>query len=132
MTTEYVPVRGYQELQNLLNVHKARTSPIYLYFYGEKDSKGNSWCPDCVTAEEGIMTAFRQYTRDALVLVVDVGNRDAWMDRSDNNSFRKPPFSLTSIPSVLLWNGSERLDGDQLLKSELLELFFEETANRTT
>ncbi|XP_034651117.1 thioredoxin domain-containing protein 17 [Drosophila subobscura] len=130
--TEFVPVRGFQELQNMLDVHKNRTSPIYLYFFGEKDSKGKSWCPDCVEAEEGIMTAFRQYTKDALVLVVDVGNRDAWKDRSDANKFRKPPFSVNSIPSVLLWKGQQRLEGDQLLKSGLLKLFFEETANPKT
>ncbi|XP_001354664.2 thioredoxin domain-containing protein 17 [Drosophila pseudoobscura] len=126
--TEYVPVRGYQELQNFLKAYENKQGPIYLYFYGEKDSKGKSWCPDCVDAEETIMTAFRNHARQAIVLVIDVGNRDAWMDSSDKNGFRKPPLSLSSIPSLLHWKGVERLEGDQLLKSSLLELFFEETS----
>lgn len=73
------------------------------------------------------MTAFRTNApEESLILVVDVGNREAWMDVKDNN-FRKPPYRVDGIPSLLHWKGVERLDGNQLTKKTLLELFFEET-----
>lgn len=75
------------------------------------------------------MTAFRQSApAECLILVVDVGNREVWMDKQ--NSFRNPPFSVSGIPALLHWKGVERLDSDQLKKSSLLELFFEETAHQ--
>ncbi|XP_017018007.1 thioredoxin domain-containing protein 17 [Drosophila kikkawai] len=126
---EYVPVKGFKEMENLLKVHDKKTEPIYIYFYGEKDNQGRSWCIDCVEAEETIMTAFRNNApADCLILVVDVGNRAFWMDKE--NSFRSPPFSVEGIPALLHWKGVERLDGDQLRKPNLLELFFEETGTQ--
>nr|XP_016942097.1 thioredoxin domain-containing protein 17 [Drosophila suzukii] len=123
---EYVPARGFKEMENLLKLYDTKRCPIYIYFYGEKDKQGRSWCPDCVAAEDTIMTAFRSNApADCIVLVVDVGNREFWMGK--DNAFRNPPYSVDGIPALLHWKGPERLDGDQLLKKNLLELFFEET-----
>jgi len=48
---EYVPLTGYEQLMDALKVHATKTCLIYIYFFGEKDSNGKSWCPDCVTGE---------------------------------------------------------------------------------
>ncbi|KAH8356133.1 thioredoxin domain-containing protein 17 [Drosophila serrata] len=126
---EYVPAKGFKEMENLLKIHDKKRVPIYIYFYGEKDKHGRSWCIDCVEAEETIMAAFRNNApADSLILVVDVGNREFWMDKE--NSFRSPPYSVDGIPALLHWKGVERLDGDQLRKPNLLELFFEETSTQ--
>ncbi|XP_017112303.1 thioredoxin domain-containing protein 17 [Drosophila elegans] len=126
---EYVPARGFKEMENFLKLYDNQRNPIYIYFYGEKDKQGRSWCPDCVAAEDTIMAAFRSHApADCIILVVDVGNREFWM--SKDNEFRKPPFSVEGIPALLHWKGVARLDGDQLLKKTLLELFFEETNPR--
>jgi len=45
---EYVPARGFKEMENLLKLYDSKCCPIYIYFYGEKDKQGRSWCPDCV------------------------------------------------------------------------------------
>lgn len=45
---EYVPARGFKEMENLIKLYENQRSPIYIYFYGEKDKDGRSWCPDCV------------------------------------------------------------------------------------
>ncbi|KAH8335136.1 hypothetical protein KR074_001179 [Drosophila pseudoananassae] len=124
---EFVNARGFVEMEKLLKQYEKQRDPIYIYLFGEKDKQGRSWCPDCVEAEETIMTAFlTNAPEESLILVVDVGNREAWMDVKDNN-FRKPPYKVDGIPSLLHWKGVERLDGDQLTKKTLLELFFEET-----
>ncbi|XP_034476771.1 thioredoxin domain-containing protein 17 [Drosophila innubila] len=123
---EYVPLTGYEQLMDALKVQAKKNCLIYMYFFGEKDGNGRSWCPDCVAVEQSVETAFRENAHpDSLIYTVDVGNRDAWKDMT-NNKFRHDPFNLTQIPSLLRWNGSERLEGDQLLKPSLLELFFDE------
>ncbi|KAH8291685.1 hypothetical protein KR018_005597 [Drosophila ironensis] len=126
---EYLEARGFKEMESLLKAHENHRGPIYIYLFGEKDKQGRSWCPDCTEAEEVILTAMRvNAPADSLILVVDVGSRDVWMDK--DNSFRKPPYLVDGIPALLHWKGVERLDGLQLTKKPLLELFFEETDPR--
>ncbi|XP_030568378.1 thioredoxin domain-containing protein 17 isoform X1 [Drosophila novamexicana] len=128
---QYVPIQGFKQLEDALKVHAKNNCLIYMYFFGEKDSKGRSWCPDCVAVEELVETALRENAHpNSLIYTVDVGSRDAWKDRSDNNKFRLPPYSLSVIPSLLRWNSAERLEGDQLLKPALLELFFNEAKSQ--
>ncbi|KAH8397524.1 hypothetical protein KR222_008943 [Zaprionus bogoriensis] len=129
---EYVPLTGYQQLEDALKVHAQQNCLIYMYFFGEKDAKGKSWCPDCVAVESNVDTAFREHAHpNSLIYIVDVGNREAWKDTSSKNRFRQRPLQLTSIPALLRWNAPERLDGDQLLKPELLQLFFQEAKTQS-
>lgn len=54
---EYVPLKGFEQLQDALKVHGSQKCLIYMYFFGEKDAKtGKSWCPDCVNCEYGRQT----------------------------------------------------------------------------
>lgn len=77
-------------------------------------------------------TAFREHAHpNALIYTVDVGNREAWKDTSDKNKFRQSPFLLREIPALQRWQAAERLDGDQLLKPELLQLFFDEAKSQS-
>jgi hypothetical protein len=42
-----------------------------------------------------------------------------------NNSFRKDKDThLSVIPTLIRWKNPQRLEGDQLLKAELLQMFF--------
>ncbi|EDW72192.1 uncharacterized protein Dwil_GK10352 [Drosophila willistoni] len=128
---KYVPARGYKELDSLLQRYNGQKEVVYIYFYGEKDSKGVSWCSDCVEAESTITKGFTQLASDdAVVVQVDVGNREAWKDL--NNDFRKPPLNISVIPTLIRWNGVERLEGDHLRNISLLELFFEETTQNNS
>ncbi|XP_062139479.1 thioredoxin domain-containing protein 17 [Drosophila sulfurigaster albostrigata] len=123
---EYVPIKGYDQLMDALKSQSKNNCLIYLYFFGEKDQNGRSWCPDCVAVEQNVDTAFRENAHpNSLIYTVDVGNREAWKDQT-NNKFRLHPFNMKEIPSLQRWNGVERLDGDQLRKPSLLELFFDE------
>lgn len=49
--------------------------------------------------------------------------RATWKDI--NNSFRKDKDThLSVIPTLIRWKHPQRLEGDQLLKPELLQMFF--------
>ncbi|ALC48829.1 CG3939 [Drosophila busckii] len=123
---EFVQVQGIKQLEDALKANAKNNCLIYMYFFGEKDNKGVSWCSDCVASEPTVQAAFRNNAHEnSLIYVVDVGNREYWKDEA-NNKFRLKPFLLKEIPTLLRWNGVERLEGDQLLKPSLLELFFDE------
>ncbi|EDV92027.1 thioredoxin domain-containing protein 17 [Drosophila grimshawi] len=128
---QYMPIQGYKQLEDALKVHAKPNCLIYIYFFGEKDSNGQSWCPDCVAVEETVNTAFREYShQNSLIFTVDVGNRLAWKDTVDNK-FRQPPYSLVEIPTLIRWQGAERLAGAQLKKDDLLRLFFDEAKTQS-
>lgn len=50
---EFVPARGFIEMEKLLKLYENQKDPIYIYLFGEKDKQGRSWCPDCVEGEYG-------------------------------------------------------------------------------
>jgi hypothetical protein len=58
-----------------------------------------------------------------VLVSVDVGDRATWKDM--NNPFRKDKDThLMVIPTLVRWKQPQRLEGEQLLKPELLQLFF--------
>nr|XP_006819824.1 PREDICTED: uncharacterized protein LOC102809271 [Saccoglossus kowalevskii] len=59
------------------------------------------------------------------VIYCGVGNRDFWKDQS--NDFRKhPQFKVTGVPTLLQIGTPKRLVEEQLMKEDLLQMFFEE------
>uniref|UniRef100_T1GFC3 Thioredoxin domain-containing protein 17 n=1 Tax=Megaselia scalaris TaxID=36166 RepID=T1GFC3_MEGSC len=100
---------------------------VNFYFTGNKDSNGVSWCPDCVVAEPHVKAALEKYEADSDMkfVVINVGERAFWKDmknpfRLDNNC------KISVIPTLVRWKGPQKLEGEQLTKPELLEMFFEE------
>jgi len=84
---EYVPVRGFKEMENLLKLYDTKRCPIYIYFYGEKDKQGRSWCPDCVAGRWRtplrccsygwrISLRYRSITYFMYIFLKVAGNRD--------------------------------------------------------
>lgn len=46
---EEVRVHGYGEFCKAVDERKGKD--VYVYFSGDKDEQGKSWCPDCVKGE---------------------------------------------------------------------------------
>lgn len=46
---EEVNVHGYEEYCRA--VAERNTKHVFVYFTGDKDDQGRSWCPDCVKGE---------------------------------------------------------------------------------
>ena len=58
-------------------------------------------------------------------VIVNVGNMSYWKDLK--NPFRlEEKCRISVIPTLVRWKGPQRLEGNQLTKAELLEMFFEE------
>lgn len=136
-------VKGYEGFIAFIKDFKPAGKIVNVLFTGEKDPSGNSWCPDCVEAVPYIQEALDKYGEGTALVTVDVGDRyesvkddklpsysflyyllrPTWKDM--NNSFRKDKDShLQVIPTLVRWKHPQRLEGDQLLKPELLQMFF--------
>lgn len=63
---------------------------------------------------------------NSVFVIVDVGDRPTWKDMK--NSFRLDKSThLSVIPTLINWKEKQkRLEGDQLCKPELLEMYLEE------
>ena len=76
-----------------------------------------------ILAEPFIKESIEKFGTATNVIIVDVGDRPTW--KNPNNAFRKDPNTkLMVIPTLIRWKQPQRLEGEQLLKTELLEMFF--------
>lgn len=96
---------------------------VSCYFSGSIDASGNSWCPDCVVAEPFVTQALERVSDKTIFVYVDVGDRAFWKDTK--NPFRlNKDTHLSVIPTLIRWKGPQRLEGEQLNKADLLDMFF--------
>ncbi|KXN88834.1 Thioredoxin-like protein Clot [Leucoagaricus sp. SymC.cos] len=69
----------------------------YLIFYSSP-VHGVMWCPDCLAVDSLVKETFSKETApDALI--VYVGDKPQW--RAESNPYRKEPWSLQSIPTIV-------------------------------
>ncbi|KAG4074582.1 hypothetical protein HA402_004453 [Bradysia odoriphaga] len=118
-------VHGYDDLIDCINRIKSDNKPINIYFTGSKDDTGKSWCPDCVEALPFVEKALTSSDPNTHFIYCDVGDRPFWKDMK--NVFRLDKKThLSVIPTLIRWDGPQRLEGEQLLNPELLSMFFSE------
>ncbi|KAG5669020.1 hypothetical protein PVAND_016922 [Polypedilum vanderplanki] len=116
-------VTGFDEFTEFIKNFKS-DKIVNVLFTGEK-ADGKSWCPDCNEAEGFVNDAIEKYADNTVFVSVDVGNRETWKDLK--NPFRTDKdTNLMVIPTLIRWKNPQRLEGDQLCKPELLQMFFTE------
>uniref|UniRef100_A0A4X2M3A0 Thioredoxin domain-containing protein 17 n=1 Tax=Vombatus ursinus TaxID=29139 RepID=A0A4X2M3A0_VOMUR len=93
---EEVRVSGFGDFCGAVEQHRDKT--IFVYFTGNKDAEGRSWCPDCVQAEPVVLEALKHIPENAVFIYCQVGDRPYWKD--PNNDFKKK-LNLTSVPTLL-------------------------------
>ncbi|KAK7465468.1 hypothetical protein VKT23_005445 [Stygiomarasmius scandens] len=95
-------------------VSPAQASESFLVFYSSVVD-GKLWCPDCQDVEEIVKKTFEPEDAPSAVIVY-VGDRNTW--KSPSNSFRKAPWSLSSIPTIVkMRDGKEEA---RLVEGEIL------------
>ncbi|XP_031624656.1 thioredoxin domain-containing protein 17-like [Contarinia nasturtii] len=120
-------ISGYDEFIASIEKLAASADNVNILFTGKKDESGRSWCPDCVDAEPYVNKhCIENAEPNSLFVVVDVGDRTTWKDiknpfRLDRNTH------LSVIPTLINWKEkAKRLEGDQLCKPELFDIYFEQ------
>jgi len=103
----------------------AKNGTLFVLFSGSKNEKGESWCPDCVTAYPVVMDGLKEADDDANFLYVSVGDRTFWKDPAC--VFRTAKESqLSSVPTLIKWGTKNRLQEDQCADPALVSMMFEE------
>lgn len=99
--------------------------PMFVYFTGSRvPETGGNWCPMCRTAEPLVRTALRQVSYPCDFVRCDVGDREFWED--PKNAFRTNRHThLLVLPTLLSWKTEKRLEGNWVIKPDMLALFFE-------
>lgn len=125
-------VAGYQpfvilmaELERVHRKHKITKQPINVYFTGSLIPEiGENWCPTCVRSEPLVRAALKEVNYACDIVWCDVGDRACWEDRK--NGFRtNRDTHLVQLPTLLRWKCEKRLEGNWMVKPELLQMFFE-------
>ncbi|XP_011873993.1 PREDICTED: thioredoxin domain-containing protein 17-like [Vollenhovia emeryi] len=127
---EQIGVDGYDNFLRYVEQLRLKRveRPTYILFTGSPlPGSDESWCSDCVEAEPFISKAFLGLAAEAeepkrtLFVKVTVGDRAFWKDQ--HCPFRTDPITkLKVLPTLIKWGTQKRLEGDQLLKPELIEL----------
>ncbi|KYN43469.1 Thioredoxin domain-containing protein 17 [Trachymyrmex septentrionalis] len=114
-------VQGYEKFLEVTNLERSE-QPNYVLFTGTKLlDTGKSWCSDCVEAEPFIEAGFADAPQGTILLTVEVGDRAFWKD--PNCPFRTDRCTrLKVLPTLVKWRTEKRLEGDQLLNPDLIEM----------
>ncbi|XP_021001696.1 thioredoxin domain-containing protein 17 [Parasteatoda tepidariorum] len=119
-----IKVEGYEAVKKAIS-ENSNSNALFVLFSGSKDANGQSWCPDCVTADPIIEEGLQSAPEDSVFIYCGVGSRDYW--KNPNNDFRKDEkFKLTSVPTLMKWNTARRLDDDQCKSAALVTMLFED------
>ncbi|GIY20580.1 thioredoxin domain-containing protein 17 [Caerostris darwini] len=119
-----ISVEGYEAVKKAID-ENSKANSLFVLFCGSKDDKGQSWCPDCVSAEPVIEEGLKIAPEDSVFIYCSVGDRTYW--KNPNNEFRKDEkLRLTGVPILIKWNTVRRLDDEQCRSAALVTMLFEE------
>ena len=83
-------------------VKAERGAALFLFFGAEDPATGESWCPDCVTAEPVLRAACARQRPDLVLNECPIGQRCDWKNQSAHPFRLDPDFRLARIPTLLL------------------------------
>lgn len=82
---------------------------LFLFFGAEDPQTGESWCPDCVTADPVLRRTIATTRRDLTVYECPVGQRADWKNQPQHPYRLHPLFRVARIPTLLfISKGVER------------------------
>ncbi|KAI0931509.1 hypothetical protein AcW1_001102 [Taiwanofungus camphoratus] len=86
----------------------------FLIFYASRDETGKLWCPDCIAIDNLVNKAFGP-ADGPTGLIVYVGQRAEW--KSMSNPFRKEPWTVESVPTIIRVRDGARLVDKEIERS---------------
>lgn len=113
-------VKSWEEFTELALKLEGTGEPVHVLFKGDKDEKGDSWCPYCVKAAPVVEEALKVAPESSHFITVVI-DRPFWKDL--NNPYRKDPrTNLVFLPTLLRWKSPQRLDGERVSNADLVEM----------
>ena len=96
------PVDSQASLDRVL---AAQGDALFLFFGAEDPVTGQSWCPDCVTADPVLRATIAANAPGLPVYECPVGARSAWKGIMDHPYRIHPVFHLQRIPTLIRFRG---------------------------
>jgi hypothetical protein len=85
----------------LAEVKRAQGEALLLFFGSEDPQTGESWCPDCVTADPVLRAAIAAGRPDLTLFESPVGLRSAWKNVPDHPYRLHPDLRVARIPTLI-------------------------------
>ena len=126
MVVQHVHAEGFDEFKAKLE-SLSKAERLLVLFSGSKNERGESWCPDCVTADPVIRKAVEEQGQaaDVTLFHVSVGGRDFWKD--PKCVFRVEEPRLKTVPTLIRWGKPpRRLEEADCAKSDLVNMLIED------
>jgi thiol-disulfide isomerase/thioredoxin len=96
-------------------------------FTGSKDPQtGQSWCPDCVSADPHLEEAQRN-NPETTFLYCEVGPRESWKNQPGHPYRTNPNTRVRCVPTLIRYQSNReiaRLEEGQLCHQDILNDFF--------
>eukprot|EP00047_Mylnosiga_fluctuans_P000501 m.194183 g.194183 ORF g.194183 m.194183 type:complete len:133 (-) comp10071_c5_seq2:2008-2406(-) len=128
-------IQHTNSLEGLKALFTGTADHAVVYFAGNADAAGSSWCPDCNAAWPQVKAKAAQLGKDTLFVHCEVGDRPTWKD--PKNEFRlDAALQLQRVPTLALFAASSLAHGklprpkrvlveDQCNDAGLLDEFFD-------
>ncbi|XP_028662470.1 thioredoxin domain-containing protein 17 [Erpetoichthys calabaricus] len=114
-------VQGYEEFTKVVKEHEDKN--VFVYFTGNKNEQGVSWCPDCVKAEPVVRSQMEYLPEDSIFIFCQVGERPYWKD--SGNAFKKI-LKLRGVPTLLRYGTAQKLEEEECFDANLVQMMFTE------
>lgn len=90
------------ELEPVLDRLRREEGDGLLLFFGSEDPEtGQSWCPDCVTADPVLRAACTRLRPDLTLHECPIGPRSGWKNVPDHPYRLHPALRLARIPTLI-------------------------------
>lgn len=117
-------VKNWEDFEKLVTTLENEKVPINVFFTGDKNELGESWCPYCNQAKPVIEKVVETAPEDSHFVVCEI-DRPFW--KNLENPFRKDTRThLVFLPTLMRWKGAQRLDGSQAANEDLVSMLFED------
>ena len=90
-------------MQVLAEVKRPAGEALLLFFGSEDPQTGESWCPDCVTADPVLRAAIVRDRPDLTLYECPVGVRSAWKNVPGHPYRVHPELRVARIPTLIRW-----------------------------
>ena len=80
---------------------KSGGEALFLFFGAENPQTGESWCPDCVTADPVLRRTISATRKDLTVYECPVGERADWKNKPEHPYRTHPLFAIARIPTLV-------------------------------
>ncbi|CAH1101407.1 unnamed protein product [Psylliodes chrysocephalus] len=116
-------VTGYDKFQEFFKNFDSQGQKVHVLYSSIRKDDGTSWCTYCERAWPVIDKELEKTDPNSHFVRVQVGEREVWKD--PECPFRKDPKTkLRVLPTLVRWNGPQRLEGEQCDKADLIDMMF--------